>query len=146
MVRDFKGDLSPFNTRRKTGWQKTFGPMGQGSIRGSIFALCAVAIGSGVLSLPFVLKQNGWILGTILIIIGAVSGYYSMHMILVRSIETGKKNFSELSFLAGGKPLTILLQISILSFMFGACVSYQIISKFALSLLSYSHKIICDML
>jgi amino acid permease len=107
--------------------------MGQGSVRGSIFALCAVAIGSGVLSLPFVLKQNGWILGTLLIIVGAVSGYFSMHMILVRSIETGKKNYSELAMLAGGKPLTILLQISILSFMFGACVSYQIISILTIS-------------
>ena len=71
--------------------------------------MCAVAIGSGVLSLPYVLAQNGWILGTILIIIGAVSGYFSMQMILVRSIETKSKNFSELAALAGGKPLTILL-------------------------------------
>lgn len=125
MVKDFRGgDLSPFNGRRKTVWARAFGPMGEGSLRGSIFALCAVAIGSGVLSLPFVLKQNGFILGTILIMVGAISGYFSMHMILVRSIETGKKNYSELAFLAGGKPLTILLQISILSFMFGACVSY----------------------
>jgi amino acid permease len=88
-----------------------------------------VAIGAGVLSLPLVLKMNGWVLGTLLIVIGAVSGYYSMYMILVRSIETNCKNFSELAMMAGGKPLTILLQISILSFMFGACVSYQIISK-----------------
>jgi hypothetical protein len=50
-VRDFKGDLSPFGSRR-TLWKRTFGPMGQGSLRGSIFALCAVAIGSGVLALP----------------------------------------------------------------------------------------------
>jgi len=47
-----------------------------------------------------------------------------MEMIIQRSISTGCKNFSELSHMAGGKPLTILLQISILSFMFGACVSY----------------------
>ena len=60
--------------------------MQSGSVRGSIFALCAVAIGAGVLSLPYVLKQVGWILGTILIIIGAVSGYVSMNMIIVRSI------------------------------------------------------------
>ena len=103
--------------------------MEQGSIRGSIFALCAVAIGAGVLSLPYVLKMSGWVLGTILIIIGAVSGYFSMYMILVRSIETKCKNFSELAMMAGGRGLTILLQISILSFMFGACVSYQIISN-----------------
>jgi amino acid permease len=101
--------------------------MEQGSIRGSIFALCAVAIGAGVLSLPYVLKINGCILGTALIIVGAISGYYSMEMILIRSLDTGSKNFSELAIKAGGKGLTILLQISILSFMFGACVSYQII-------------------
>ena len=119
-----KADLSPFGGQRRTYLRRTFGPMQQGSVRGSIFALCAVAIGAGVLSLPYVLKLNGWVLGTLLIIIGAVSGYYSMYMILVRSIESKCKNFSELAFKAGGKPLTILLQISILSFMFGACVSY----------------------
>jgi amino acid permease len=74
-----------------------------------------------------VLKINGCILGTALIIVGAISGYYSMEMILIRSLDTGSKNFSELAIKAGGKGLTILLQISILSFMFGACVSYQII-------------------
>jgi amino acid permease len=68
-----------------------------------------VAIGSGVLSLPFVLKTSGWILGTLLILIGAVTGYISMWMIIKRSIETGSKNFSELAFKAGGKKLTIFL-------------------------------------
>ncbi len=86
-----------------------------------------MAIGAGVLSLPYVLKINGCILGTALIIVGAISGYYSMEMILIRSIESKSRNFSELARKAGGKALTILLQISILSFMFGACVSYQII-------------------
>lgn len=120
-----QADLSPFlGGQRRTFMERTFGPMEQGSIRGSIFALCAVAIGAGVLSLPYVLKMSGWVLGTLLIIIGAVSGYYSMYMILVRSIETKCKNFSELAMKAGGKGLTVLLQISILSFMFGACVSY----------------------
>ena len=80
-VRDQKDNpMSPFNTRR-TAWQRAFGPMNQGSVRGSVFALCAVAIGAGVLSLPYVLAKNGWILGSILILIGAVSGYYSMNMI-----------------------------------------------------------------
>lgn len=98
--------------------------MQQGSVRGSIFALCAVAIGAGVLSLPYVLALCGWVLGTILIIIGAVTGYLSMYMIIVRSIETGCKNYSQLAELAGGRCLTIFLQISILSFMLGACLSY----------------------
>ena len=83
--------------------------MQQGSVRGSVFALCAVAIGAGVLSLPYVLALCGWVLGTILILIGAVTGYLSMYMIIVRSIENNCKNFSQLSTLAGGKGLTYFL-------------------------------------
>jgi amino acid permease len=40
-------------------------------MRGSIFALCSGAIGTGVLSLPYVLKINGWIVGIALIMLGA---------------------------------------------------------------------------
>ena len=115
--------MSPLNYR-KNYFQRTFGKMNEGSVRGSIFALCAVAIGSGVLSLPYVLVKTGCVLGIILILIGAFSGYVSMWMIIRRSIENNCKNFSELATLAGGKWLNVFLQISILSFMFGACVSY----------------------
>jgi amino acid permease len=103
--------------------------MQQGSVRGSIFALCAVAIGSGVLSLPYVLATNGWLLGTMLILTGALTGCLSMYMIVNRSILTGSKNFSQLALLAGGKNLSLFLNICILAFLMGACVSYQIISK-----------------
>ena len=48
-----------------------FGKLAKGSMRGSIFALCSGAIGTGVLSLPYVLKINGWIVGIVLIILGA---------------------------------------------------------------------------
>jgi amino acid permease len=46
--------------------------MEKGSIRGSIFALSASAVGSGVLSLPYVLKLNGWASGIIFMIIAAL--------------------------------------------------------------------------
>jgi amino acid permease len=46
--------------------------MAKGSMRGSIFALCSGAIGTGVLSLPYVLKINGWVVGTIMILLGAL--------------------------------------------------------------------------
>jgi amino acid permease len=62
-----------------------------------------------VLSLPYVLAICGWVLGTILIIIGAVTGYMSMWMIIRRSIENDCRNFSELAMKSGGKALTIFL-------------------------------------
>lgn len=68
--RDRKFDLSP-NMGRRNFYNRAFGKLGKGSLRGSIFALCASAIGSGVLSLPYVLGLNGWLLGVIFITVGA---------------------------------------------------------------------------
>ena len=42
-------------------FERTFTKLGRGSVRGSIFSLCASAIGSGVLSLPYVLKLCGYV-------------------------------------------------------------------------------------
>lgn len=61
--------LSP-GAERRNFTKRAFGKLGKGSLRGSIFALCASAIGSGVLSLPYVLRLNGWVLGLIFIIMG----------------------------------------------------------------------------
>lgn len=58
------------NAGRRNFYNRAFGKLGKGSLRGSIFALCASAIGSGVLSLPYVLGLNGWVLGLVFILLG----------------------------------------------------------------------------
>jgi len=63
--------LSPNADMRKTFFNRTFAPLGRGSLRGSIFSLCASAIGSGVLSLPYVLKLNGYVEGVLFMMLGA---------------------------------------------------------------------------
>ena len=63
-------DLSPGFGARRPFFNRTFGRLDKGSLRGSIFALCATAIGSGVLSLPYILALNGWVLGILLIMLG----------------------------------------------------------------------------
>lgn len=70
-IREAKMVFSP-NHQRRNFFNRAFGKLEKGSLRGSIFALCASAIGSGVLSLPFVLNLNGWVLGFIFIILGAI--------------------------------------------------------------------------
>ena len=56
----------------RTCFDRHLGTMAKGSMRGSIFALCSGDIGTGVLSLPYVLKINGWVVGTIMIFLGAL--------------------------------------------------------------------------
>mgnify|MGYP001265960286 CR=1 FL=1 len=52
---------------------RTFSKLDRGSLRGSIFALSASAIGSGVLSLPYVLNLNGCGAGIFFLFIGALA-------------------------------------------------------------------------
>ena len=101
--------------------------MHKGSLRGSIFSLCASAIGSGVLSLPYVLGLNGWVLGLVFILVGAFAAAWSLFMIAESAIKAKVENLSKLSNLAGGIKLERFLQMNIFVSLWGSCISYQII-------------------
>lgn len=66
------------NMDRRNFYKRAFGKLEKGSLRGSIFALCASAIGSGVLSLPYVLRLNGWVLGVVFILVGAFGNNFNV--------------------------------------------------------------------
>ena len=124
--------FSPGAERRNFS-KRAFGKLGQGSLRGSIFALCASAIGSGVLSLPYVLRLNGWVMGLLLILIGGFGNKilliysaagWSLFMIAESAIKSNVKNFSKLANFVGGLKLERFLQINILIYLWGSCISY----------------------
>ena len=119
--------MSPNLGRMRSFSQRTFGRLDKGSLRGSIFALCASAIGSGVLSLPYVLGLNGWVLGLVFILVGAFAAGWSLFMIAESAIKAKVKNLSKLTNFVGGKKLERFLQINILVYLWGSCISYQII-------------------
>ena len=49
---DESADRLEDNQLKKTIWERYFSPMKEGSLRGSVFAISAVAIGTGCFSLP----------------------------------------------------------------------------------------------
>ena len=119
--------MSPTAHIRRTFRERTFSKLGKGSIRGSIFALCASAIGSGVLSLPYILKLNGWALGVAFICLGALASLISLRMLASIACEQKLPNFSKICLRAGGKSLDQLMSWSVILFMFGSCITYFII-------------------
>jgi amino acid permease len=122
-------DLSPGYSGRKHFFKRTFGRLDKGSLRGSIFSLCASAIGSGVLSLPYILALNGWVIGILLICLGGFAAIWSLFLIAEGAIQAKVKNFSQLANKAGGNFLEKVLQWNILVYLIGCCISFQIISK-----------------
>lgn len=118
--------MSPVFTgnNRRTFFDRAFGKLSKGSLRGSIFSLCASAIGSGVLSLPYVFKLCGWVVGIMFLILGAVAAIWSLFLIVEASSKTNCKNYSTLARKTGGIKLERFLQGNILFYMFGACISF----------------------
>ena len=78
--------LSPSGDMRRTFYQRTFSKVGPGSLRGSIFSLCASAIGSGVLSLPYVLGLCGYALGISFVVVGAIAALWSNKILAKKAI------------------------------------------------------------
>mmetsp|Transcript_5608 Transcript_5608/g.9658 ORF Transcript_5608/g.9658 Transcript_5608/m.9658 type:complete len:95 (-) Transcript_5608:1088-1372(-) len=94
--------MSPTGHIRRTFYDRTFSKLGKGSLRGSIFALCASAIGSGVLSLPYVLRLCGWALGTSFILLGATAAEISLRMLAHLAVFHQLPNYSKIVLKAGG--------------------------------------------
>ena len=119
--------LSPTMRRNSSFMNRTFSPLGKGSVRGSIFNLSASAIGSGVLTLPYVLALNGWAAGIVLITVAACAAKLSLTMLAAKACEHNLPNYSKVVIKAGGKWLSYLLKFGIIGYMYIASVGYQVI-------------------
>ena len=111
---------------RRTFFDRTFGKLEKGSVRGSIFNLCSAALGGGVLSLPYVFVLSGWGTAFILLFIGSIASTWSNLMITATATDNKLRNLDEVCFKAGGNCLRKTLQIFMVVYVFGTCIGYQI--------------------
>lgn len=107
--------------------ERYFSKMEEGSLRASIFALINVALGAGILSLPYVLKQTGYVLGTILIMCGGATSFASNVCLTKAHAETNVNSYAELVNTAMGKMSSKLLELVTVFHGYGVTVSYMVI-------------------
>jgi len=93
------------NVNRKTLKERYLSKIEKGSMRGSILGMTCAAIGSGVLTFPYVFKQIGWINGMILLCMGAFGCWWSLYMLIQRARHHNLLNYSQVTRKAGGKCL-----------------------------------------
>ena len=101
--------------------------MEKGSLRGSILGMTCAAIGSGVLTFPYVFKQIGWVNGAVLLCMGAFGCWWSLYMLIQRARHHNLLNYSACAKVAGGRCLEITLQLSVLLYMFATCLACTIV-------------------
>ncbi len=80
----------------KTLKERLFGPMEEGSLRGSVFALSSIAIGTGGFALPTRSVQIGLVNEILLLIFGGICAYYSLSCMIHAARNIEDKDYSRI--------------------------------------------------
>jgi Ca2+/Na+ antiporter len=117
-------------TSRKTSlYQRLFSKMEAGSLRGSIFAMSSLALGTGCLALPQKFEQMSFVAALVILILGALASYWSLTLLIKASSKMQTYDYSALVKKVIGKAASLFLDVNIMIYIIGILISYQCISK-----------------
>ncbi len=100
---------------------------GEASWRGTIFNAVNGILGGGILALPFSLRLDGALLGTIMIVVVATLGERSLHMLLYCADHTGARLYAQIGHRLVGWKMGKLVDLTVLLQNFGLCTGYIVI-------------------
>ena len=109
--------------------KRLFGKIEAGSIRGSIFNMVILSLGTGCLSLPKVMADMSLIMGLISIILTGLGTYWTLYIVTTTSEKYKIFNYSKLTRKLFGNLVGFILDFSILFYIFGILILYQVVSK-----------------
>jgi amino acid permease len=101
--------------------------MKEGSLLGGIFALSSIALGPGAYSLPIRCTQLGLVWFIVFIIIAAFVTYWSMSGLIKAARKVRGEDYSPSVKALVGKPFAILIDVTIILYLIGVFIQYQVI-------------------
>lgn len=125
-----KGEILPENedeNKRRSFINKLFGPMEAGSIRGSIFNLVILSLGSGCLSLPKYIGETSLLMALILVIVIGLLVWWGLNLISKACYKHQTFIYSNLVKKVYGKYLAAFYEINVILYCFGVLILYQVI-------------------
>lgn len=100
-----------------------------GSINSSVFSLIIICMGAGTITIPYVFFQNGIILGTFFICVGAFLSLFTGYLIAYAAEKTGGSSYEEIAYRLYGKPGLKFVSCCNLCCNIGFLVSYIVLFK-----------------
>ena len=113
--------------------KRIFRPIGEGSIRGSVFTLFSGSVGAGVLSLPLVFSYYGLALGIVMTLVNSIFAYTSYTALFEAIMQSKKKRYPNLVNYYLGKRPAKLFAASIISLQFLCVCIFVCIGTLALN-------------
>ena len=103
-----------------------------GGTAGSVFSLIAATLGSGTLAFAYAVMMNGYVLGPLLIIFGALVSYYTGMLIVKCSVKTGRTRYEDIALAIYGPRWAFWTSVLNLGCLMGFTFSYIVYVKKAI--------------
>jgi len=100
-----------------------------GGTSGSVFSLVAATLGSGTISFPYAVMMNGYILGPILIVLGATLSHFTGMLIVKAAEKTGRTRYEDIALAIYGKRVARITSYLMLLCLTGFTFSYVVYFK-----------------
>ena len=114
-------------TEKRSWFQRTCGKMNPGSLRGSIFNLCILSLGTGLLAIPQKVGFMSIVLAPIIISLAGYANYWSLKVLVEMSLKYNLNTYESLVDKLLGKKLSFFLGIIIGLNQLGIIILYQVI-------------------
>ena len=111
----------------RTCFQKTCGKMGPGSLRGSVFNLCILSLGTGCLSLPQKVGYMSMVATPIVIFVSGAINYWTLTILSDSGRKHKLKKYEDLASRLFSKELSKFLSIVMILNQSGMVILYQVI-------------------
>ena len=122
------GDITEEEKNDERSWcKRTFGKMNPGSLRGSIFNLCILSLGTGLLAIPQKIGYMSIVFSPVIIILSGLANYWSLIILVNMSIKLKLKNYESIVKNLLGKKLSLFLGIIMSVNQSGIIILYQVI-------------------
>lgn len=123
---------------KKSIWLRLFGPIKEGSLRGSVLAMASITFGGGCLAFSSAIRDMGLINGLLLFFFIAFISFYTLGILTQAGIKTGIYDYNALIEKYLGHKTVVFSDINNLILCLGVIVGYQkFIYEFGFDILDY---------
>jgi len=127
-----------FLDSKKNFWIRLFGPIKEGSLRGSVLAMASITFGGGCLAFSSAIRDMGLVNGLLLFLFVALISFYTLEILTQAGIKTEIYDYNQLIEKFLGKRMVFISDINNLILCLGVIVGYQkFIYEFAIDILNY---------
>lgn len=103
-----------------------------GGQAGSVFSLIAATLGSGTISFAYAVMMNGYVMGPLLIVVGALLSYYTGILIVRCAEHTGRDRYEDIALALFGQRVSRVVSAFYLVCLMGFTFSYIVYVKGAI--------------